>query len=192
MVCGIDRAGPLAARLTNADDEDQTAWPSQVTVAAETASGQRGLVATPGRTHLHTRGRGPTATTALAMTSDRRHALGRPLDQCVGCSSFDPELTALLHDQLDIITVYVARDRQIFLAHELGRSCSLMQPDNVHAAVFHALQDAMGEAMQTRSIRAWHYTRMTDAEVALTRAEAFTSRCRTLRTRFTDPLKLAS
>jgi hypothetical protein len=39
MVCGIDRAGPLAARLTNADDEDRCAWPMQVTVAAETATG---------------------------------------------------------------------------------------------------------------------------------------------------------
>ena len=86
------------------------------------------------------------------------------------------------------MTAYVARDREIFLAHELGRSRSLMRPDNVHAAAFHALQDAMGEAMQTRSIRAWHYPRMNDAEVALTRAESLhLSMPHTLRTRFTDP-----
>jgi hypothetical protein len=99
--------------------------------------------------------------------------------------SFDPELTALLHDHLDVITAYVARDREIFLAHELGRSRSLMRPDNVHAAAFHALQDAMGEVMQTRSIRAWHYTRMTDPEVALARAHGLhLSTPQTLQTRF--------
>jgi hypothetical protein len=85
--------------------------------------------------------------------------------------TIDPELTAHLHDQLGVITSYIARNREIFLAHDLGRSRSLMRPDNALAAAFHAPQDAMGEAMQTRSIRAWHYTRMTAAEVALARAE---------------------
>ena len=85
--------------------------------------------------------------------------------------TFDPRLTAQLHDQVDVITDYVARDREIFLAHELGRSRSLMRPENVHAGAFIALQEAMGEAMEDRTIRAWHYTRLTDAEVELARRE---------------------
>jgi len=85
--------------------------------------------------------------------------------------TFDPQLTAQLHDQVDVITDYVARDREIFLAHELGRSRSLMRPENVHAGAFIALQEAMGEAMEDRTIRAWHYTRLTDAEVELARRE---------------------
>jgi hypothetical protein len=95
--------------------------------------------------------------------------------------SFDPELTARLHDHLDVITAYVARDREIFLAHELGRSRSLMRPENVHAGAFIALQEAMGE----RTIRAWHYTRLTDAEVDLLHRDGIhLSTPQTLKTRF--------
>ena len=99
--------------------------------------------------------------------------------------TFDPELTAGLHDQVDVITAYVARDREIFLAHELGRSRSLMRPENAHAGAFIALKEAMGEAMQDRTIRAWHYTRLTDAEVELAGRDGIhLSTPQTLRTRF--------
>jgi hypothetical protein len=185
MVCGIDRAGLLAARLTNADDEDRCAWPTQVTVAAETATGQNGLVATPGRTHLHTWGeiRQPPRPSRSHATGDTPLA-GRLIDVW-DAQSFDPELTALLHDHLDVITAYVARDREIFLAHELGRSRSLMRPENVHAGAFIALQEAIGEAMDERTIRAWHYTRLTDAEVDLLRRDGIhLSTPQTLKTRF--------
>ena len=98
--------------------------------------------------------------------------------------TFDPVLTAQLHDQIDVITDYVARDREIFLAHELGRSRSLMRPENVHAGAFIALREAMGEAMKNRTIRAWRYTRLTDAEVELARRDGIhLSTPQTLRTR---------
>ena len=98
--------------------------------------------------------------------------------------TFDPELTAQLHDQIDVITDYVARDREIFLAHELGRSRSLMRPENVHAGAFIALQEAICEALEDRMIRAWHYTRLTDTEVELARREGIhLSTPQTLRTR---------
>ena len=102
-------------------------------------------------THL---GRDQKSTTALAITRDRRHALGKPLDRCGGSSKLRSRADCAPARPPDVMTAYVARDREIFLADELGRSRSLMRPDNVHAAAFHALQDAMGEAMQTRSIRA--------------------------------------
>jgi hypothetical protein len=185
MVCGIDRAGPSAATLTIADDEDRCTWPTQVNAGPETATGQNGLVATPGHAHLHTWGeiQQPSRPSRSQATGDT--PLARHLIDVWDAQSFDPELTAQLHDHLDVITAYVARDREIFLAHELGRSRSLMRPDNTHAAAFHALQDAMGEAMKTRSIRAWHYTRMTDAEVALARRDGIhLSTPQALQTRF--------
>src|SRR5258706_4310853 len=80
--------------------------------------------------------------------------------------TFDPELIAILAAEADTIRSYMIRDHEIFLAHDLGRGPgrSILRPDNAHAGTFMALKDRLGAEMQARTIRAWHYTRLTDEE----------------------------
>jgi hypothetical protein len=40
----------------------------------------------------------------------------------------------------------------------------LTRPSNAYAASFVALKDSLGVEMQARTIRAWHYTRLTHSE----------------------------
>lgn len=58
-----------------------------------------------------------------------------------------------------------------FLSHSLGRgsTTSFLPPENPYAPAFHALTDAMKDQIECRTIRAWHYTRLTDPEVAALR-----------------------
>lgn len=80
--------------------------------------------------------------------------------------TFDPELIATLAAEADTIRGYMVREHEIVLAHDLGRARerSILRPRNAHADTFMALRECLGTEMQVRTIRAWHYTRLTDAE----------------------------
>lgn len=78
-------------------------------------------------------------------------------------STFDAELIAALEAKADLISDYLKIDREIFLSHDLGRGPrTILRPDNPHADNFLRLQEAIGREMQKRTIRAFHYTRLTD------------------------------
>jgi hypothetical protein len=79
--------------------------------------------------------------------------------------TFDAELIALLEPQREMLFAYLARDRQIFRDHDLGQSREILRPENVYAGAHMRCVEDVGRAMAARTIRAWHYTRMTDAEV---------------------------
>lgn len=79
-------------------------------------------------------------------------------------ATFDAALIATLAAEIDTIRDYMVRDREIFLAHDLGRARSIRRPGNAHAGAFMGLNERVGAEMQARTIRAWHYTRLTDAE----------------------------
>ena len=81
--------------------------------------------------------------------------------------TFDGELSAALTEETDLVRNYMTTDDWIFLAHDLGRGPerSIIRPENPYASAFLALKEAIGERMRSRKIRAWHYTRLTAAEV---------------------------
>jgi hypothetical protein len=82
--------------------------------------------------------------------------------------TFDPELLMELEANADLIRAYFQTDNQIFLSHDLGRGPerSILRPDNPHASDFYKLLDVIGLQMGTRTMRAFHYTRLTEDEVA--------------------------
>jgi hypothetical protein len=80
--------------------------------------------------------------------------------------TFDDELSVSLVREADVVRNYMTNDRRIFLAHDLGRGTeSYMRPENPYASPFLALEEAIGKLMESRTMRAWHYTRLTAAEV---------------------------
>lgn len=100
--------------------------------------------------------------------------------------TFDSELLVQLGANADLIRAYFETDHQIFLSHDLGRSPepSILRPANPHASDFYELLDVMGLQMGKRTIRAFHYTRLTEDEVArLLRSGIHVSTPETLRQR---------
>lgn len=84
--------------------------------------------------------------------------------------TFDPALSALLAENAALVRTYMERDRQIFLSHDLGNS-STLPPQNDHADAYQRLAETLGREMNSRAIRAWHYTRLTDREIDLLRRD---------------------
>lgn len=81
--------------------------------------------------------------------------------------SFDDELRQALEPNGQLIQDYFETDSAIFLSHDLGRGLgrSPIRPDNPHADAYYSLLDEVNELMLVRTIRAFHYTRLTDQEV---------------------------
>lgn len=81
--------------------------------------------------------------------------------------TFDAELLKVLELTASLIRAYFDMDHQIFLSHDLGRGPDrqVLRPENPHADEFYALLDAIDRHMAARTIRAFHYTRLTDEEV---------------------------
>lgn len=97
--------------------------------------------------------------------------------------TFDGELGAILAEKADVVRSYMTTDVRIFLAHGLGRGPerSIVRPENPYASAFLALSETIGERMRSRTIRAWHYTRLTAEPLGflgrLRRAKRAVSRC---------------
>ena len=89
------------------------------------------------------------------------------------CATFDAELMAQLESAADLMLRYYQTDHRIFLEHDLGRGAgrSMFRPDNPHAERFSRIKEAVAEEMDERTLRAWHYTRLTDAEVEALRRD---------------------
>lgn len=104
-------------------------------------------------------------------------------------NTFDPALIAAIEGRSELIKRYLQTDQKNFLAYDLGREPrqSLLRPDNPFASEFHALEEVVGKEMECRTIRAFHYTRMTDNEVAMLRRDGIhLSMPDTLRRRLND------
>lgn len=82
--------------------------------------------------------------------------------------TFDSELLVQLEANADLIRAYFETDHRIFLSHDLGRGLEqfILRPENPHTSDFYKLLDVIGLQMGTRTIRAFHYTRLTENEVA--------------------------
>ncbi|KAB2684332.1 hypothetical protein [Brucella tritici] len=82
--------------------------------------------------------------------------------------TFDSDLKKLLEANGRLIRAYFDTDNAIFLSYDLGRGHPrpTIRPDNQHASGFYSLLEEAGQLMAQRTIRAFHYTRLTDDEVA--------------------------
>ena len=97
---------------------------------------------------------------------------GKPIDVW-NLDTFDRPLLAILEAHADLIRSYTIKENDIFLEHDYGRGKgrSLMRPENPHAGAFIQLRERLAVEMGSRTIRTWHYTRLTDAEVDLMRRD---------------------
>jgi hypothetical protein len=81
--------------------------------------------------------------------------------------TFDAELASILANAADLVRNYLRTEDQIFLSHDHrgGSERSIRRPENPYSGAFLALQELIAYRMQSRRIRAWHYTRLTASEV---------------------------
>jgi hypothetical protein len=77
--------------------------------------------------------------------------------------TFDPELAGFLDRNRELIRDYRIEDRRLFDEREKQ---TLRGPpeQNIHGPAYAALKDDAGALMLGRTIRAWHFTRLTSAE----------------------------
>lgn len=82
--------------------------------------------------------------------------------------TFDEDLRFVLQDHSDLIRGYLLRDREIFETYDLARGLDRpsLRPRNQFAADFVRLAENLIPPMSERRIRAFHYARLTDREVA--------------------------
>ncbi len=98
-------------------------------------------------------------------------------------ATFDDELRAKLEAHGELVRNYYDTELELFREREAFPD-RLLPPSNSYTGAFLRLADAINPMMQSRTIRAWHYTRMTDAEVeALARQGIELSTVATLRGR---------
>lgn len=79
--------------------------------------------------------------------------------------TFDDDLAAHLRDAADLIRDYLTTSRRQYLEREASDHTQ-PYPINPYGSEYVAFTDGFVPWMEERSIRAWHYTRMTDAEAA--------------------------
>lgn len=78
--------------------------------------------------------------------------------------SFDRELVDELHANSDLVHRYIATDREILLEREVSETRGLYR-ENPYAANYYRFLEELGRHLEARTIRAWHYTRLTGSEV---------------------------
>jgi hypothetical protein len=84
--------------------------------------------------------------------------------------SFDEALLAELNAAAELIRdFHLTSDRQ--WREREASDHTMPQPENPYAEAFISLAEHIMTLMERRSIRAWHYTRMADDEIALVRKE---------------------
>lgn len=80
-------------------------------------------------------------------------------------TTFDPELVAELQKNRDLIHQYRETERQQLQARDASDK-RMPYPENPYAAAYLELKEYLAGIMISRTIRAWHYSRMVEAEIA--------------------------
>jgi hypothetical protein len=78
--------------------------------------------------------------------------------------TFDDELRGDLEAHADIIRDYMLTSRRQWLEREASDHTK-PHPENPYAGEFIGVKDHILQLMKARTIRAWHYARMTDTEI---------------------------
>ena len=100
-------------------------------------------------------------------------------------NTFDNELRGDLDAHADLIRNYMIVSRRQSREHEASDHRTPC-PENPHAGEFILVKEHIMRAMEARTIRAWHYTRMTDTEIdTLQQMGIYPSSLDTIRSRFT-------
>ena len=84
-------------------------------------------------------------------------------------ATFDDELRADLDAHPEMILDFFLTSRRLWLERE-ATDHTKPYPENPHAGAFQWVTEHIMRLMEKRTIRAWHYTRMSDAEVDALRA----------------------
>lgn len=99
-------------------------------------------------------------------------------------ATFDAELLGDLDAHPEVIRDYHVTSRRQWLEREASDRL-MPYPENAYADEFQWVTEHIMRLMETRTIRAWHYTRMTDAEVhALRQRGIYPSTLDNIRARF--------
>lgn len=85
-------------------------------------------------------------------------------------TTFEAELGGDLDAHAELIRNFMSTSRRLWLEREPADH-TMRYPENPCAGEFIAVSDHIGRLMEDRTIRAWHYTRMTDAEVEALRRD---------------------
>ena len=87
--------------------------------------------------------------------------------------SYPADAVALLQAQAEVIASYIATENEIFREYDRGRRKSrpLFRPSNPFYDEHAALTCEVDHALRPHSIRGFHYTRLTDGEVARMRSD---------------------
>ncbi|WP_048645260.1 hypothetical protein [Nitratireductor soli] len=85
-------------------------------------------------------------------------------------STFDAALLARLDEQRALLFDYYGTSRANFLAREASDRRG-PPPSNPYAGDYLAFVEDLATDMAERTIRAWHYTRLTDHEIGIIRTE---------------------
>ncbi|TKD51431.1 hypothetical protein [Sphingomonas baiyangensis] len=85
-------------------------------------------------------------------------------------ASYDRELREDLDVHAEDIRNFMDTSRRHWLEREASDH-TMPYSENPYSGIFMAISDHVGRLMGERTIRAWHYTRMTDAEVAALRRD---------------------
>lgn len=86
--------------------------------------------------------------------------------------TLDEPLLRMLRQEAALVRNYKVTDLQQFLAREASDHTD-PYPENPYSGDFHRFMEAVGREMDSRVIRAWHYTRLVDEEVAIIRQQGF-------------------
>lgn len=98
--------------------------------------------------------------------------------------TFDAELMGDLDVHADLIRNHMTTARRLWIEREASDHTSLY-PENPYSRDFLCLKEHIMRLMEGRTIRAWHYTRMTDDEIAALRHDGiYLSTLDTIRARF--------
>jgi hypothetical protein len=82
--------------------------------------------------------------------------------------SYDPELRALLDGEAELVQAYWDTGHRMWLEREAQTLRGPMLA-NPHGAAYFTFCEELQHHVESRAIRAWHYTRLTAAEVTLLR-----------------------
>jgi hypothetical protein len=78
--------------------------------------------------------------------------------------TFGEDLIIQLHANAELVRNYIATEQEIFLEREAAGLRAVYR-SNPHAESYLRFLECLGQHMAARTIRAWHYTRLTDSEV---------------------------
>lgn len=101
-----------------------------------------------------------------------------------GIDTFDSELRGDLDAHAELIRNYMITSRRQSREHEASDH-RMPCPGNPHAGEFVSVKEHIMRLMEVRTIRAWHYTRLTDTEIdALRQTGIYPSSLDTIQSRF--------